>query len=101
MYNFCVHVVYYIKRLISFQEDATDVPKIKAIEVFFSGVDYLLQQKLAKRDGAPIDRNRDIERLWDFYLAYKKRHKVDDIQQYEQRLRESGAFSANIEQYVQ
>ncbi|XP_021908850.1 callose synthase 10-like [Carica papaya] len=68
---------------------------------FKTGLMSVIKQKLAKRDGAPIDRNRDIERLWDFYLAYKKRHKVDDIQQYEQRLRESGAFSANIEQILE
>ena len=61
---------------------------------------YLLQQKLAKKDGARIDRNRDAERLWDFYQKYKRRHRVDDIQREEQRYRESGTFSANLGKYV-
>lgn len=59
-----------------------------------------MQQKLAKKEGARIDRNRDIERLWDFYQQYKRRHKVDDIQREEQKWRESGAVSANLGEYV-
>jgi len=59
-----------------------------------------VQQKLAKKEGARIDRNRDIERLWEFYQQYKRRHKVDDIQREEQKWRESGAVSANIGEYV-
>lgn len=56
----------------------------------------MLQQKLAKRDGARIDRNRDIEHLWEFYQHYKRRHRVDDIQREEQKFRESGNFSTVI-----
>lgn len=60
-----------------------------------------LQQKLAKRDGASIDRDRDIERLWEFYKLYKRRHRVDDIQKEEQKWRESGTtFSSNVGEYV-
>lgn len=60
----------------------------------------MLQQKLAKKDGA-IDRQRDIERLWKFYVSYKRRHRVDDIQKEQQRLLESGTFStANLGEYV-
>lgn len=58
-----------------------------------------MQQKLAKRDGGRIDRNRDIEHLWEFYQRYKRRHRVDDMQREEQRLRESGSFSANFGEY--
>lgn len=54
---------------------------------------YVLQQKLAQKDGE-IDRQSDIERLWKFYVAYKRRHRVDDIQKEQQRLLESGNFSA-------
>lgn len=57
---------------------------------------HFIQQKLARRDGAQIDRNRDIERLWEFYQQYKRRNRVDDIQREEQQLRESGNFSANF-----
>ncbi|KAK7824056.1 callose synthase 9 [Quercus suber] len=60
------------------------------------GVDYFLQQKLAKRDGARIDRNRDAEHLWEFYQQYKRRYRVDDIQREEQKWLETGALSVNI-----
>lgn len=63
--------------------------------------DYLLQQKLAKRDGTQIDRSRDVERLWNFYLSYKRRHRVDDIQREEQKWRETGTFSSNLGEYDQ
>ncbi|KAK1357916.1 1,3-beta-glucan synthase [Heracleum sosnowskyi] len=63
---------------------------------FKTGLMSVIKQKLAKRDGARIDRNRDAERLWDFYQKYKRRHQVDDIQREEQRYRESGTFSANL-----
>ncbi|KAH6758638.1 glucan synthase-like 8 [Perilla frutescens var. frutescens] len=56
----------------------------------------LMQQKLAKKDGGPIDRNRDMELLWDFYNRFKRRHRVDDIEREEQKWRESGTYSTNI-----
>lgn len=59
-----------------------------------------MQQKLAKKGGGSIDRNHDIELLWDFYNRFKKRHRVDDIEREEQKWRESGTFSANIGEYV-
>jgi callose synthase len=51
------------------------------------------QQKLAKKDGAPIDRQNDIQVLWNFYLEYKSHRRVDDMQREQERLRESGTFS--------
>ncbi|XAR67940.1 1,3-beta-glucan synthase [Bertholletia excelsa] len=63
---------------------------------FKTGLMSVIKQKLAKRDGAPIDRNPDVEHLWEFYKLYKRRHKVDDIQREEERWRESGTFSANL-----
>ncbi|XP_073272361.1 callose synthase 10-like [Primulina huaijiensis] len=63
---------------------------------FKTGLMSVIKQKLAKKDGARIDRNRDVELLWDFYQHYKRRHRVDDIQNEEKRWRESGNFSANI-----
>lgn len=63
---------------------------------FKTGLMSVIKQKLAKRDGRPIDRNRDIEHLWDFYQHYKRRNKVDEMHREEQRLRESGTFSANF-----
>ncbi|GAB2269726.1 Callose synthase 10 [Dionaea muscipula] len=63
---------------------------------FKTGLMSVIKQKLVKRDGAPIDRNRDIERLWQFYQLYKQRNKVDDLQQDELNWRESGVISANF-----
>lgn len=63
---------------------------------FKTGLMSVIKQKLAKKEGTRIDRNRDIERLWEFYQQYKRRHKVDDIQREEQKWRESGAVSANL-----
>ncbi|XP_038685506.1 callose synthase 10 isoform X2 [Tripterygium wilfordii] len=63
---------------------------------FKTGLMSVIKQKLAKRDGARIDRNRDVEHLWEFYQRYKRRYRVDDIQKEEQKWRESGTFSANL-----
>ncbi|CAO2824721.1 unnamed protein product [Amaranthus hypochondriacus] len=67
---------------------------------FKTGLMSVIKQKLARRDGAPIDRSGDVERLWEFYRQYKQRHNVGDIQREEQKWRESGVFSTNFEQLV-
>lgn len=59
-----------------------------------------MQQKLAKKDGSQIDRNRDAQYLWDFYQRYKRKHRVDEIQREEQKLLESGTFSADMDGYT-
>ncbi|XP_011024097.1 PREDICTED: callose synthase 10 isoform X2 [Populus euphratica] len=67
---------------------------------FKTGLMSVIKQKLAKKDGASIDRNRDFEHLLEFYQRYKRRHRVDDIQREEQRFRESGNFStANLGEF--
>ncbi|BAT79417.1 hypothetical protein VIGAN_02229900 [Vigna angularis var. angularis] len=63
---------------------------------FKTGLTSVIKQKLAKKDGVRIDRNRDMENLWKFYLHYKQHHRVDDIQREEQRLQESGTFSSSL-----
>eukprot|EP00268_Persea_americana_P030985 TRINITY_DN3005_c1_g1_i2.p1 TRINITY_DN3005_c1_g1~~TRINITY_DN3005_c1_g1_i2.p1 ORF type:complete len:1912 (+),score=293.34 TRINITY_DN3005_c1_g1_i2:360-6095(+) len=63
---------------------------------FKTGLMSVIKQKLAKKEGSRIDRNRDIERLWEFYQYYKRRHRVDDIQKEEERWRESGTFSTRL-----
>ncbi|KAL9235580.1 hypothetical protein vseg_010326 [Gypsophila vaccaria] len=68
---------------------------------FKTGLMSIIKQKLSKRDGAQIDRSRDVERLWKFYQRYKKRHRVDDIQRDEQKMQESGVFSSNIGELVE
>ncbi|KAJ4839988.1 Callose synthase 10 [Turnera subulata] len=67
---------------------------------FKTGLMSVIKQKLAKKDGGRIDRNRDIEHLWEFYQRYKRRHRVDDLQREEQKWRESGTFStANLGEF--
>ncbi|KAJ6688289.1 CALLOSE SYNTHASE 9 [Salix koriyanagi] len=67
---------------------------------FKTGLMSVIKQKLAKRDGARIDRNRDIEHLWEFYQRYKTRYRVDDIQREGQKFRESGNFAtANLGEF--
>lgn len=61
---------------------------------------WLLQQKLAQKDGGRIDRNRDAQYLWDFYQRYKRVHRVDEIQKEEQKMLESGTFSAAMGGYA-
>ncbi|KAJ4962108.1 hypothetical protein NE237_022018 [Protea cynaroides] len=63
---------------------------------FKTGLMSVIKQKLSKKDGARIERNRDHERLWEFYQLYKRRHRVDDIQREEQKWRESGTFGVNL-----
>ncbi|KAL6576445.1 Callose synthase 10 [Orobanche hederae] len=63
---------------------------------FKTGLMSVIKQKLAKKDGGQIDRNHDIERLWEFYHQYKRLHRVDDIQREEQKWRETGTFTFNI-----
>ncbi|KAL3623862.1 Callose synthase 10 [Castilleja foliolosa] len=63
---------------------------------FKTGLMSVIKQKLAKKDGGQIDRNHDIEHLWEFYNQYKRQHRVDDIQREEQKWRETGTFSDNM-----
>jgi callose synthase len=63
---------------------------------FKTGLASVIKQKLAKKDGAPIDRQNDIQVLWNFYLQYKSRRRVDDMQREQERLRESGTFSTDM-----
>ncbi|CAI9112991.1 OLC1v1013507C1 [Oldenlandia corymbosa var. corymbosa] len=63
---------------------------------FKTGLMSVIKQKLAKKDGTPFDRSRDIEKLWEFYQRYKRQHRIEDIQKEEERWRESGAYSTNI-----
>ncbi|KAL6641747.1 hypothetical protein ACP70R_019928 [Stipagrostis hirtigluma subsp. patula] len=63
---------------------------------FKTGLASVIKQKLAKKDGASIDRQNDIQVLWDFYLDYKRRRRVDDMQREQERLRESGTYSTEM-----
>ncbi|KAI4303806.1 hypothetical protein MLD38_039399 [Melastoma candidum] len=63
---------------------------------FKTGLMSIIKQKLDKRDGGQIDRNQDIEHFWNFYLRFKRQHRVDDLQREEERWRESGTFSTNM-----
>jgi len=63
---------------------------------FKTGLQSVIKQKLAKKDGASIDRQNDIQVLWNFYLDYKSRRRIDDMQREQERLRESGTFSTEM-----
>uniref|UniRef100_A0ACD5TKV3 Uncharacterized protein n=1 Tax=Avena sativa TaxID=4498 RepID=A0ACD5TKV3_AVESA len=63
---------------------------------FKTGLASVIKQKLAKKDGASIDRQNDIEVLWNFYLEYKRRRRVDDMQREQDMMRESGTFSTEM-----
>eukprot|EP01018_Ginkgo_biloba_P032191 Gb_22029 [translate_table: standard] len=65
---------------------------------FKTGLMSVIKQKLAKKDGAPIDRSQDIARLREFYKDYRERHRVDELQEEEQKWRESGAFSGDLQE---
>ena len=58
------------------------------------------QQKLAKREVGTIDRSQDIARLQEFYKLYREKHNVDKLCEEEMKLRESGAFSRDLGEYV-
>lgn len=60
----------------------------------------IFQQKLAKKEVGTIDRSRDIERLQEFYKLYREKNNVDKLREEEIKLRESGAFSGNLGEYV-
>ncbi|KAJ8465898.1 hypothetical protein OPV22_028450 [Ensete ventricosum] len=63
---------------------------------FKTGLMSVIKQKLAKKDGTAIDRGHDIDLLWEFYVRFKRRHRVDDIQKEHERWRESGTFSTEM-----
>ncbi|RWW19621.1 hypothetical protein BHE74_00036908 [Ensete ventricosum] len=64
---------------------------------FKTGLMSVIKQKLAKKDGTAIDRGHDIDLLWEFYVRFKRRHRVDDIQKEHERWRESGTFSTEYD----
>ncbi|GKA75089.1 serine-threonine/tyrosine-protein kinase catalytic domain-containing protein [Tanacetum coccineum] len=63
---------------------------------FKTGLSSVIKQKLARRDGRTIDRKLDIQHLWNFYQHYKRKHRVDEMQKEEQKMLESGTFSADM-----
>lgn len=67
---------------------------------FFFSPDPYFQQKLAKREGGLIDRSQDIARLQEFYKLYREKNDVDKLREEEMKLKESGAFSGNLGEYV-
>jgi len=60
---------------------------------FKTGLMSVIKQKRSKKDGAKIDREHDIELLWNFYKTFVRRHKVDDMKSEQDKMRESGVFS--------
>ncbi|CAO1948934.1 unnamed protein product [Urochloa humidicola] len=63
---------------------------------FKTGLQSVIKQKFAKKDGAAIDRQNDVQVLWNYYLEYKSRHQVEDMQREQERLRESETFDTKM-----
>ncbi|KAH9316295.1 hypothetical protein KI387_024922, partial [Taxus chinensis] len=63
---------------------------------FKTGLMSVIKQKLAKRDGGTIDRSQDIVRIQEFYKSYREKHRVDELQEEEKKLQESGSFSGDL-----
>ncbi|CAN6202896.1 unnamed protein product [Urochloa humidicola] len=59
---------------------------------FKTGLQSVIKQKLAKKDGAPIDRQHDVQVLWNYYLEYKSRREVEDMQREQETLMESRTY---------
>lgn len=66
---------------------------------FKTGLKSIIKQKIAKKGGTQINRERDIEDLWKFYQTYKIQHKVDDMQREQRRLRDSGVSGRNVGEF--
>lgn len=64
---------------------------------FKTGLMSVIKQKLAKREAGNIDRSLDIARLQEFYRKYRRMNNVDQLLEDEMKLRESGAFTGNLE----
>ncbi|KMZ58556.1 1,3-beta-glucan synthase [Zostera marina] len=64
---------------------------------FKTGLMSVIKQKRSKKDGAKIDRERDIELLWNFYKIFVRRHKVDDMKTEQDKMRESGVSTEKFE----
>ncbi|KAF6157565.1 hypothetical protein GIB67_004503 [Kingdonia uniflora] len=84
------------ERAYSMSQDLDPSSAGRGVLQFKTGLMSVIKQKFAKRDGSKIDRDHDIERLWEFYQQYKRRHKVDDMQREHQRFRDSGTSNANL-----
>lgn len=65
-------------------------------DCFVLSIGANFQQKLAKKEGATIDRSQDIVRLQEFYKLYRQKNNVEQLREEEMKLRESGAFSGNL-----
>ncbi|KAJ0019989.1 hypothetical protein Pint_31314 [Pistacia integerrima] len=63
---------------------------------FKTGLNSVIKQKLAKREGGTIDRSQDIARLAEFYKLYRAKNNADQLCREEMELRESGAFTGNL-----
>lgn len=65
-------------------------------DCFVLSIGANFQQKLAKKEGATIDRSQDIVRLQEFYKLYRQKNNVEQLREEEMKLRESGAFSGHL-----
>ncbi|KAF8094628.1 hypothetical protein N665_0358s0010 [Sinapis alba] len=67
---------------------------------FRTGMMSVIKQKDEKRDVGTIDRSQDINRLQGFYQRYRENNNVDTLKEEEKHLRESGAFTDEVERKI-
>ncbi|XP_020675367.1 callose synthase 10 isoform X2 [Dendrobium catenatum] len=84
----------------SMSQDLDPNSEGRGVLQFKTGLMSVIKQKLAKKDGTTFNRQHDIEHLWKFYLNYKRRYQVEDIQKEQQKLRESRIFTGEMEARV-
>lgn len=65
---------------------------------FKTGLMSVIKQRLAKKDGGQIDRSQDIARIQEFYKRYREKHRLDELQEEELKLQESGTFSGDLQE---
>ncbi|XP_071721170.1 callose synthase 9-like [Rutidosis leptorrhynchoides] len=65
---------------------------------FKTGLNFVIKQKLAKKDGAGFDRSQYIARLREFYMHYREKNNVDKLREEEMELRGSGTLIGNYQE---
>ncbi|XP_056842826.1 callose synthase 9-like isoform X1 [Raphanus sativus] len=64
---------------------------------FRTGLMSVIKQNTEKRAVGTIDRSQDINRLQGFYQRYREKNNVGTLKEEEKQLRESGAFTDELE----
>ncbi|KAJ0244355.1 hypothetical protein HA466_0190010 [Hirschfeldia incana] len=69
----------------------------RCVSQFRAGLMSVIKQRHEKSAVGTINRSQDINRLQGFYQRYREKNNVDTLKEEEKQLRESGAFTDEIE----